>query len=112
MRSPMLATKRRRSMKSPRRDTAVRGTIGGMPETASAPAPAGSARTAVIVTALVSAAAVVADVVLFVASPEPPSALLIVWNTTVAVVWIGAGLVAWARHPQLRTGALMVAVGV
>jgi signal transduction histidine kinase len=63
-------------------------------------------------TVAVSAAAVLGDVLLFAVSPAPPSALLIAWNTTVAVVWIAAGVVAWARHPALRTGRLMVAVGL
>ena len=32
-------------------------------------------------------------------------------HVAVAAAWIGAGLVAWARHPELRIGPLIAAVG-
>jgi signal transduction histidine kinase len=83
-----------------------------MPQSAMAQAPAARLTTVMTLTVALSAAAVLADVLLFAVSPARPSALLIAWNTTVAVVWIVAGVVAWARHPGLRTGPLMVAVGL
>jgi signal transduction histidine kinase len=83
-----------------------------MPQSAMAQAPAARLTTVMTLTVALSAAAVLAEVLLFAVSPARPAALLIAWNTTVAVVWIVAGVVAWARHPGLRTGPLMVAVGL
>src|SRR4051812_26031356 len=44
--------------------------------------------------------------------PAPPSAIEIIAHVAVGAAWIGAGLVAWARRPELRIGVLMTAVGV
>src|SRR3954452_10379061 len=43
--------------------------------------------------------------------PAPPPAIQIVAHVAVGAAWIGAGLVAWARRPELPIGALMTAVG-
>lgn len=53
----------------------------------------------------------VADVVVSAAWPIaiPPAETAI--HVFVGVAWVGAGLVAWARHPELAIGPLMAAVG-
>src|SRR4051812_15980733 len=37
--------------------------------------------------------------------PAPPPAIQIAAHAAVGAAWIGAGLVAWARRPELRIGA-------
>ena len=65
-----------------------------------------------IVTATAGTILAVADVLDSVFWPYPISTIEIVLHVAVGVAWIGAGLVAWARRPELRIGLLMAAVGI
>jgi signal transduction histidine kinase len=65
-----------------------------------------------IVTAFAGAVLAVADVLVSVFWPYPVPTIQIVLHVAVGVAWMGAGLVAWARHPELRIGPLMAAVGI
>jgi signal transduction histidine kinase len=65
-----------------------------------------------IVAAIVGAALTIADVLVSAFWPYPVSTVMAVMHVAVAAAWIGAGLVAWARHPELRIGPLIVAVGI
>jgi signal transduction histidine kinase len=53
----------------------------------------------------------VADAAVAAAWPYPIGTAEAVLHVAVGAAWIGAGLVAWARHPELRIGPLMAAVG-
>jgi signal transduction histidine kinase len=64
-----------------------------------------------IAVAVAGVVVTVADVLVSVFWPYPISATQAVLHVAVAAAWIGAGLVAWARHPDLRIGPLMAAVG-
>jgi hypothetical protein len=65
-----------------------------------------------IIAATAGAALVIADVIVSALWPYPVSTIEVVLHVGVGAAWIGAGLVAWARHPELRIGPLMAAVGV
>jgi hypothetical protein len=54
----------------------------------------------------------VADVLVSAFWPYPIPTIQVVLHVAVGIAWIGAGLVAWARHPELRIGPLMAAVGI
>jgi signal transduction histidine kinase len=54
----------------------------------------------------------VADVLVGAFWPYPIATFQVVVHVAVGMSWIGAGLVAWARHPKLRIGPLMAAVGI
>jgi signal transduction histidine kinase len=53
----------------------------------------------------------VADAVVSAFWPIPLPTFEVVLHVAIGAAWIGAGLVAWARHPELRIGPLMAAVG-
>jgi hypothetical protein len=65
-----------------------------------------------IALAITGAALVIADVMVSALWPYPVSTVAVVLHVGVGAAWIGAGLVAWARHPELRIGPLMAAVGI
>ena len=65
-----------------------------------------------IVTAIAGAVFAVADLLVSVFWPYPVPTIQIVLHVAVGIAWLGAGLVAWARHPELRIGPLMAAVGI
>jgi signal transduction histidine kinase len=65
-----------------------------------------------ILVAIVGAALTIADVLVSAFWPYPLSTVQAVMHVAVGAAWIGAGLVAWARHPELRIGPLMAAVGI
>ena len=65
-----------------------------------------------IALAITGAALVIADVMVSALWPYPVSTVEVVLHVGVGAAWIGAGLVAWARHPGLRIGPLMAAVGI
>jgi signal transduction histidine kinase len=69
-------------------------------------------RLALILTALVAGLVNVA--LLLRAGDDRPESLTYLLITIIGVGWsfVGAGLVAWSRRPENRTGALMVAVGL
>jgi signal transduction histidine kinase len=64
-----------------------------------------------IITAVAGVMVTVADVLVSVFWPYSVSTVQVVLHVAVAASWIAAGLVAWARHPELRIGPLMTAVG-
>jgi len=61
--------------------------------------------------AIAGAVLAVADAVVSAVWPYPIATSEAVLHVAVGVAWIGAGLVAWARRPELRIGPLMAAVG-
>jgi signal transduction histidine kinase len=65
-----------------------------------------------VITAIAGAVLAVADLLVGVFWPFAIPTIQIVLHVAVGVAWLGAGLVAWARHPELRIGALMAAVGI
>jgi len=65
-----------------------------------------------IAMAIIGGGSAVADVVVFALWPYDLPAVEVVLHVATGVAWVGAGLVAWARHPELRIGALMAAVGI
>jgi signal transduction histidine kinase len=65
-----------------------------------------------IVTATAGTVLAIADVFSSAFWPYPVPTIQIVLHVLVGVAWLGAGLVAWARHPELRIGPLMAAVGI
>jgi hypothetical protein len=65
-----------------------------------------------IAMAVAGAVLAVADVLVSALWPYPFSTTQAVLHVAVGAAWIGAGLVAWARHPELRIGPLMAAVGI
>jgi signal transduction histidine kinase len=65
-----------------------------------------------IITATAGTVFAIADVFSSAFWPYPVPTIQIVLHTAVGVAWLGAGLVAWARHPELRIGPLMSAVGI
>jgi signal transduction histidine kinase len=64
-----------------------------------------------ILTAAAGVLVAVADVVVGALWPTPIPAADVALNVAVGLAWVGAGLVAWARRPELRIGQLMCAVG-
>ena len=64
-----------------------------------------------IAVAILGVVVTVADVLVSAFWPYPISTVQAVMHVAVAAAWIGAGLVAWARHPELRIGPLIAAVG-
>jgi hypothetical protein len=64
-----------------------------------------------IVVAIAGAAVTIADVVVSAVWPYHMPTVEAILHVGVAAAWIGAGLVAWARGPELRIGPLMAAVG-
>src|SRR5215217_4771633 len=82
-----------------------------MPDMLIAPAVAPRITRPMIATAIAGGIAVACDVVLFAANQDV-GAIDIVLQAVVGAVWIVAGMTAWIRYPTLRTGALMIAVGV
>jgi signal transduction histidine kinase len=65
-----------------------------------------------IVTATAGTVFAIADVFSSAFWPYPIPTIQIVLHVAVGIAWLGAGLVAWARHPELRIGPLMAAVGI
>jgi len=61
--------------------------------------------------AIAGLAIAIADAVVALVWPDPVPAHEAIAHVAVGATWIGAGLVAWARHPELRIGPLMAAVG-
>jgi signal transduction histidine kinase len=64
-----------------------------------------------ILTAAAGVVVAIADVIVGVLWPTPIPAVDLTLNVAVGLAWVGAGLVAWARRPELRIGQLMCAVG-
>jgi signal transduction histidine kinase len=64
-----------------------------------------------ILTAAAGVVVAVADVLVGALWPTPIPAADVALNVAVGLAWVGAGLVAWARRPELRIGQLMCAVG-
>jgi signal transduction histidine kinase len=73
-----------------------------------------SRRLRLAITLAALAAGLVNLVLLVRAGPDRPRPLAYLLIVAIGVSWsfVGAGLVAWARRPANRTGALMVAVGL
>jgi signal transduction histidine kinase len=65
-----------------------------------------------IITAAAGTVFAIADVFASAFWPYSVPTIQIVLHTAVGVAWLGAGLVAWARRPELRIGLLMSAVGI
>jgi signal transduction histidine kinase len=65
-----------------------------------------------IATAVAGAVVTVGDVLVSAFWPYEVSTVEVVIHVAVPAAWISAGLVAWARHPELRIGPLMAAVGL
>ena len=65
-----------------------------------------------IALAITGAALVIADVMVSALWPYPLSTVEVVLHVGVGAAWLGAGLGAWARRPELRIGPLMAAVGI
>src|SRR4051812_40171960 len=99
MESPRSARKRPRSMKTRRRSPPRGGRIGGVSR-------------GWILVAVLGGAFAVADAAVgaFWPTPLPPSDVAL--HVAIGLAWLGAGLVAWARRPELRIGPLMAAVGI
>jgi signal transduction histidine kinase len=64
-----------------------------------------------ILVAIAGAGLAVADAVIEAVWPYPVPTVEAVLHVAIGAAWIGAGLVAWARHPEERIGPLMAAVG-
>ena len=65
-----------------------------------------------IATAVAGAGLAVADAIVGALWPYPVPAVDVAMHVAVGLAWVGAGLVAWARRPELRIGQLMCAVGL
>ena len=67
-------------------------------------------RRLLLVLALVALATVVAAVLVSLLAPQPERVAPLV-EIPIGVIWIVAGLIAWVKRPENRTGALMTALG-